>query len=185
MQGKTDFLESQLTSEEIYDGVIVHLYRDTVRLPTGRTSVREVARHPGAVCVLPLDDEGRACMVRQFRYPYACTLLEAPAGKLEPGEAPLDGAKRELSEETGVSAAEWIPLGTYYPAPAASNEVIHLYLARDLTRGSAHPDEDEFLATERVSLAKLLECVMQGELCDGKTQVILLKAALYLQKERA
>lgn len=180
-----DFTETQLSSEEIFNGRIVHLYRDTVRLPNGHTSVREVARHPGAVCVLPLDGDDRACMVRQFRYPYARVLLEAPAGKLDPGESPLTGGMRELSEETGVTAAEWIPLGQFYPAPAASDEVIHLFLARGLSGGACHPDEDEFLASSFEPLGELVDQIMNGDIRDGKTIAIVLKAQRFLEKERA
>lgn len=172
---RMELMERQVGSEELFCGKVVHLYRDVIELPNGRRATREYIRHSGAVCVLPLTDAGEAVMVRQYRYPFARTLLEAPAGKLDPGETPDEAVRRELSEETGAQAREWIYLGEYFPTVAYSDEVIHLYLARGLTFSKMHLDEDEFLSVERVPLETLLELAMSGQLPDGKTQTLVLK----------
>jgi len=163
----------------------VHLLKDTVRLPNGRLATREVMRHPGAVCIVPLTEEGDVIMVRQYRYPFAKVLLEAPAGKLDPGEAPEECARRELSEETGAEAGELEYIGDYYPSVAVLDENIHLYIARKLTFQSAHTDEDEFLHVERIPLLSLVGQVLGGEICDGKTQTAILKTWLLEQNRRA
>ncbi len=176
-----DLLEEPVSSEEIYHGTIVHLFRDTVRLPNGKLATREVMRHPGAVCIVPLTDEGEVVMVRQFRHPFGRVLLEAPAGKLDPNEAPEDCARRELSEETGAEAGELTFIGEYYPSVAVFDENIRLYLARNLTFHNQHTDEDEFLRVERIPLKTLVDQVRSGEICDGKTQTAILKTWLLEQ----
>lgn len=175
-----DLTEKTLTSQEIYDGRVVHLFRDTVRLPDGKESVREVIRHPGAVCVVPVTDEGEVVMVRQFRYPFASVLLEIPAGKMEAGENPLDCAMRELSEETGACAREWTALGVVYPSVAYLDEKIYVYLAHGLTFVQTHTDADEFLQVEKYHLHSVLDMVMEGSVPDGKTQIAILKACRLL-----
>ena len=181
----TGLYEEPLTSEEIYRGKIVHLFRDTVRLPNGRTATREVIRHAGAVCIVPLTEEGEVIMVRQYRYPFSKVLLEAPAGKLDPGETPEECARRELSEETGAEADELEYIGEYYPSVAVLDENIRLFIARKLSFRSAHTDEDEFLHVERIPLKTLVEQVLRGEICDGKTQTAILKTWLLEQKRQA
>ena len=176
-----EFLDSELTevpvsSEEIYHGKIVHLFRDQVRLPNGKLATREVMRHPGAAAVVPLTREGNVILVRQYRYPFAQVMLEIPAGKLDPGEDPLICARRELTEETGYEADEFVSLGVFYPSVAVMDEQIHLYLARGLTFRAANPDADEFLNVERMPLDEAVRRVMSGELCDGKTALGLLMA---------
>lgn len=173
-----DLFEECVSSEEVYNGKIVHLYKDTVRLPNGSLATREVMRHPGAVAVVPIDDAGNVTLVRQFRYPFASSLLEIPAGKLDPNEDPERCARRELSEETGMEAEELVSLGVYYPSVAVFDEVIHLFLARGLTQKNAHPDEDEFLRVETMPLADLVDAVLRGDVPDGKTQTAVLKAWL-------
>ncbi len=182
MEQYTDLTEIPKTSEEIYDGVILHVYKDTVTLPNGKPATREVIRHVGAVGVLPVTEDGRVIIERQFRYPIAQVITEIPAGKLDQKtEDRLSAAKRELREETGITAEEWIDMGVYYPAPAYSDEKITLYLAKGLHYGKQDLDEDEFLNTEAVPLAELVRAVMDGEITDGKTQVAILKAARLLQ----
>ena len=122
--------------------------------------------------------------MRQYRYPFSRTLLEVPAGKLEPGEAPELAAARELSEETGLTAGRLQYLGANFTSPGYSEEVLHIYLARDLHRGAAHLDPGEFLNVERHPLEKLVQMALDGELCDGKTTVALLKTQLLLARER-
>lgn len=177
-----ELFESPVSSEEIYHGVIVHLYKDTVRLPNGKLATREVMRHGGAVCVVPLTENGEVIMVRQYRHPFGRTLLEAPAGKLDPGETPEDCARRELSEETGAVAEELESIGDYYPSVAVLDENIRLYIARKLTFQEQHTDEDEFLRVERIPLRTLVEQVLSGTICDGKTQTAILKTWLIEQK---
>ncbi|NLI54838.1 MAG: NUDIX hydrolase [Clostridiales bacterium] len=171
-----DLTEERVSSEEVYGGKLVHLFRDTARLPNGKLATREVLRLPGAVAVVPLTSEGNVILVRQYRYPFAEVMLEIPAGKLDPGEDPADCARRELSEETGMEAEELVSLGVYYPSVAVLDEKIHLYLARGLTQKESHPDEDEFLRAETLPLNELVERILRGDVPDGKTQAAVLKA---------
>lgn len=174
--------EKKLSSEEIFDGVAIHLFRDEILLPNGNKGVREVIRHPGAVCVIPVTEDGDVIFVNQFRYAFNKVTLEVPAGKLEKGEDPLEAAMRELSEETGLSAKNVVYLGELYTTPALIDEVIHMYLATDLVEGKQHLDEDEFINTLRMPLSEAVQKVMNGEIKDAKTQTILLKAEKYLNK---
>ncbi len=176
------FFEKTLSSETLYAGRVVTLQKDRVELINGGSSVREVVRHAGGVVVLPVDGEGRAWLVRQFRYPVGQELLEVPAGKLEPGEEPETGARRELKEETGLTAGRLIPLGFEYPSPGFCDEKLWLYLALDLTQGEAQPDEDEFLAVEKLPLDELAEAALAGRVPDGKSLALLFMAREYLRR---
>jgi ADP-ribose pyrophosphatase len=178
-----DLREIKTDSQEIFDGVILHVFKDTVKLPNGKSATREVIRHIGAVGVIPITDDGKVIIEKQFRYPLNRIVTEIPAGKLDSfTEDRLSAAKRELEEETGYTAAEWIPLGDYIPTCAYCDERITLYMAKGLQLGQRHLDEDEFLNFEAVPLEKLVEQVMNGTITDGKTQVAILKAARYLEK---
>lgn len=177
-----DFTEKTVSSEEIFQGRVVHLYRDVITLPNGHTSTREVIRHQGAVCVVPVTDAGEVLMVRQFRYPFRRMMLEAPAGKVDPGEDPDAAAVRELSEETGATADELNYVGDFYPSVAYTDEVIRLYIAKGLHFSDMHTDEDEFLQLERIPLGELVELVLSGAIPDGKTQTAILKAWLFEQR---
>lgn len=179
-----DLTEKQLDSEQLYDGKIVKLFRDHVELPNGKIAVREVVRHPGGVIILPIDDGGNVWMVRQFRYPYNRTILEIPAGKLEYGEEPFAAAQRELGEEIGATAGRWTELGKLLPTPGFCDEVQHLYLARDLTFGETHPDEDEFLEQVRIPFGEAFAMAADGRLQDSKTVAALLRAHLLMEEER-
>ena len=172
--------EKKLSSEKIFDGRILHIRRATVELPDGAQSTREVVDHPGGVCVLALDDEGRVLLVRQFRYPYEKVLTEIPAGKLEYGEDPEKAALRELREETGAVPGKFRSLGELYPSPGYCGEIIRLYLAQELTFGETALDEDEFLDVERMPFGELTELVLQGEIRDAKTIAAVLKTKLLL-----
>ena len=173
--------EVKTGSEEIFNGVILHVQRDTVRLPNGNETVREVIRHIGAVCVIPVLENGDVIMERQYRYPLDRVILEIPAGKLDSaGENRLSAIRRELSEETGYTADEWTEIGDFHPAPAYSDEFITMYLARKLRKGDRHLDADEFLDVYTVPLKDLVEDVMAGKISDAKTQVCILKAARIL-----
>ena len=176
MQDFTNLEEITLNSEEIFDGHVVHLFKDTVRLPNGMTGIRETIRHIGAVAIVPMTDDGKVIVERQFRYPMGQVITEIPAGKLDSKtEDRLAAAKRELEEETGIVADEWVELGEYYPAAAYCDEVITMYLTRGLHKGTRNLDEDEFLNIREVPLAELIEEIMDGKIADGKTQVALLK----------
>ena len=183
MEDFKNLAEVQTGSEEIFDGVILHVFKDTVQLPNGNPATRELIRHVGAVGVIPVTEDGKVIVERQFRYPLGRVITEIPAGKLDSfSENRLSAAKRELEEETGYTADEWIDMGDYYPTPAYCDERITLYLARGLHQGQRHLDEDEFLNFEAVPLSQLVEDVMEGRITDGKTQVAVLKAARILQK---
>lgn len=175
--------EEQTASEDIFNGVILHVKRDTVRLPNGNSSTREVIRHIGAVCVVPVTDDGKIIVERQYRYPYDTVITEIPAGKLDSKtEDRLSAAKRELREETGITADEWIDLGGFYPAAAYSDEYITMFMARGLHQGKQELDEDEFLNVIKVPIEELVEDVMSGKIPDSKTQTAILKAARILGK---
>lgn len=175
-----DLTEKTLSSEKIFDGRILHVRRDTIELPDGSKGYREVVDHPGGVCVLALDDENRALLVSQYRYPYEKVLREIPAGKLEYGEDPTQAAIRELKEETGAVAGDFRPLGELYPSPGYCGEIIWMYLARELTFGETHLDKDEFLNLERIPFDQLVEQVLSGEIRDAKTIAAVLKGKLLL-----
>ena len=173
--------EKQVSSEDIFDGVILHVKRDVAALSNGNTAVREVIRHIGAVCVIPVTEDGKVIMERQYRYPLDRVILEIPAGKLDaPDEDRLSAIRRELREETGYSADEWTELGDFHPAPAYSDEYITMYLARGLHKGERDLDEDEFLDVYAIPLSELVQDVMEGRISDAKTQVCILKAARIL-----
>lgn len=179
----SNLTEKKINSTSIYDGIIVKLFKDKVELPNGNEAYREVIRHPGAVCVIPVTNNGEIIFVKQYRYPFADVVLELPAGKLDKGELPLDAAQRELREETGVVSSNIIPLGRFYSTPAIIDEIIYMYLATDLIFGEQDLDEDEFLELERIPLKTAFEMVMEDKIPDGKTQVGILKALKYFEKE--
>lgn len=175
--------EETLTREYRFNGRIINLRTDRVRLPNGAEAGREVVEHPGGVCVAPLTEHNELLFVRQYRYPYEEVVLELPAGKRDKkDEEPLECGKRELKEETGAVAAEYISLGKVYPSPGFCDEVIYLYLAKGLDFGEAQPDEDEFVEVERIPLDRAVEMVMSGEIVDSKTQIAILKTARLLGK---
>lgn len=173
--------EQSLHSEQVYRGVFLDVRRDQVRLPDGATAQREYIVHPGAVMVVPLLDDGRLVVERQWRHPLARVMLEFPAGKLELGEPPLQCAIRELLEETGYRAAEWARAAVLHNAIAYSNEGIEIWFARGLTAGKRQLDAGEFLDVEIASADQLDELARRGELTDAKTLIGL----LWLQNWRA
>ena len=173
--------EETLRSEQVYRGAFLDVRCDQIRLPDGGSAQREYIVHPGAVMVVPLLDDGRLVVERQWRYPLARVMLEFPAGKLEPGEPPLQCAMRELTEETGYRAAEWARAGILHNAIAYSNEGIEVWFARGLTLGERQLDVGEFLDVASASAEELDDLARRGELTDAKTLIGL----LWLQNWRA
>ena len=176
------FGEKTISSSTKFEGRVVDLKVDQVELINGKIATREVVEHPGGVAIVPLDENNNVLMVRQFRYPFKKELLEIPVGKFEKGEDPDECAVRELSEETGCSAGKMISLGKMYSSPGFCSEVLHVYLAMDLSYGKMHLDEDEFLNVERVPLSKLIDMIMANELPDAKSVIGILKTKLYLEE---
>lgn len=176
--------EKTIESELMYDGKIVKLYRDKALLENGSRVTREVIKHPGGVCVVPLTEKGEVIMVKQFRYPTGKVLTEIPAGKLEWKEDHFTCGKRELKEETGCTAEKYDYLGCLLPTPAYDTEVIHMYLARGLTRAEQKLDDDEFLDVMKIPFDKAIEMVINGEITDAKTQLALLKTKALLENEK-
>jgi ADP-ribose pyrophosphatase len=173
-----DYLtETVLETETIYEGRLVRLYRATVRLPNGETSIREIVRHPGAVAMVPLTPQGEVILVQQFRLPSGQIMLEIPAGTLKPGEDPLPAAHRELQEEIGLRPGRLTPLGGEFTAPGYTSEFIHLFLAEDLEPAPLAVDDDEFLETVTLPLDEALQRVESGAIQDGKTITALLLVA--------
>ena len=176
--------EKTLESQLVFDGKVVHLYKDTVSLPNGNTSSREYIKHTGAVCIIPVTDENEVVLERQYRYAVREELIEIPAGKLDsPDEDHEKAALRELREETGYTPSELIDLGMYYGSPALIGERVRLYLARGLARGEQKLDADEFLEIFTLPIEQAVQMVLAGEIPDGKTQAAILRAYLMLKKE--
>ena len=171
-----DFTEATLSSKTVYRGKLLHVLEDEVRLPDGGAARREYIRHPGAAVMVPMPDPQSVVLVRQFRYPLARHLYEVPAGKIDPGEAPLATARRELKEECGFEAGEWRHLTTIHPCIGYSDERMELYLASQLTPVEHAPEQDEFLEVLTVSLAEALRWVKDGRITDVKTIIGLLWA---------
>lgn len=160
--------EPTIETKQIFKGRIISVQVDTVRLPNGGTSTREIVRHPGAVAVLALLGD-RMLVVEQFRKPLERMQVEIPAGKLEPGEDPMEAALRELEEETGYKARSIRHLRTFSTSPGFAEEVIHLYVADDLEASAVHLDEDEFLTCEAITLPEAERYMEEGRIFDAKT----------------
>jgi ADP-ribose pyrophosphatase len=181
-----ELTEEIIGKERKFDGVVIDVEHWQVRLPDGKTSLREIALHKGAAAVIPVDGEGRVAMVRQFRTPVGRVMLEIPAGKLDyVGEDPLDCAKRELREETGLAAGKWRKLVALRTTPGFCNETIHLYMAQQLSQGERELDEDEFLNVEWMPLESIAEKVLSGEIEDAKTISAVMMAWEIYKRERA
>ena len=163
--------ETKVDGQVAYDGHFLKVSRDRVKLPDGKLTQREYIRHPGAVVILALFDDGRVLLERQFRYPNDQVFIEFPAGKIDPGEASLACAKRELEEETGYTATDWHFVCTIHNAIAYSDEHLDLFLARGLTAGDAKLDDGEFLETFTATIPEMLEMVQRGDITDVKTVI--------------
>ena len=170
--------ETRVDSKNAYDGYFLKIQSDTVRLPDGKISTREYIKHPGAVVILPVFDDGAVLLERQFRYPLDQVFIEFPAGKIDQGEDALECAKRELREETGYSATSWDFLCTIHNAIAYSDEHLDIYLARGLEAGERQLDDGEFLETFKASVDEMLTWVKEGKISDVKTVI----GAFWLEK---
>jgi len=180
-----DLTERFVSGELVFDGTLLEVRRDRVRLPDGAEATREYIRHPGAVAIVPLFEDGRVLLERQFRYPHGREFIELPAGKLEPGEPPLATAQRELLEETGHAALEWTRLGVIHTSIAYTDEAIELYLARKLSRqGAPRPDAGEFVETLIVGFDEALAMVREGRITDAKSVLGLLWVDKWVQSSR-
>lgn len=176
--------EKQISRETIYEGHIIRLVKDIALLPNGKVAPREVCLHNGAVAVLPLLDDGRVIVERQFRYPHSRVFLEIPAGKLDtPDEEIVSAAMRELKEETGAVASQLVPLGKMVPSAAILSEVIHIFLARGLSFGERELDEDEFINLELMDFDTLYRMCESGEIEDAKTVVAVMRALPHVKKQ--
>jgi ADP-ribose pyrophosphatase len=175
--GDRHLVETRIASEEIFQGKLLHVRRDTVRLPDDGTATREYIVHPGAVMIVPRLPDGLLLFERQYRYPLARVFVEFPAGKIDPGEEPLATAQRELLEETGYAAARWSYLATLHPLITYSTERIEIYVADDLTHVGAKLDAGEFVETFTAKLDEALAWLDRGEITDAKTMIGLLLLA--------
>lgn len=170
-----------IESNAVYDGCLLHVRHDTVRLPDGNTSVREYITHPGAVAVLALTDSGNLIMERQYRYAAAREFFEIPAGKIDPGETTLFTGQRELLEETGYVATDWLHLTTTYPCIGYGDERIEYYLARGLSLQQRDLEQGEFLEIFELPLSEAMDWIRQGKINDSKTIVGILWLEKYLK----
>jgi ADP-ribose pyrophosphatase len=177
-----DLTEHLISSDTIASGGMLNVKRDQVRLYNGNTTQREYVVHPGAVVVVPILANGNVILERQFRYPLHQVFIELPAGKIDVGEDILITGQRELLEETGYTASEWVKLGHQHPCIGYSNEVIHMYLARGLNAGEHQRDEDESLEVFEAAFEVCIKMIQSGEITDGKTIVALFFAEKFLLK---
>lgn len=179
-----DLSEKILKKTDVLNGRILNVHVDTVELPNGKQSTREIVSHPGGVCICALTNNNELLFVRQFRYAFKDTLLELPAGTLIPGNDPLSEGIRELKEETGAIGYDYMSLGKLYPSPGYCEEIIYLYFCRVKEFGSTNFDEDEFITTEKISIDKALDMVLNGEISDAKSQVAILKTYFLIKNNK-
>ncbi|MEX0649068.1 MAG: NUDIX hydrolase [Balneolaceae bacterium] len=174
-----ELTEYPLHSSHIFDGKLLQVYLDEVKLPDGTTSTREWIKHPGASAVVPVFEDGTIMLLKQFRYPSRKIFLEVPAGKVDPGEDPISTARRELAEESGLSCTHLANVGSFYPAIGYADEIIHVYAAWGLTTEQQNVDDDEFVITSRIPFSQALLMIQTGEISDGKTICSLIKTHLW------
>lgn len=168
------------SSDMRFDGKLIKVTYDVAEV-NGKEAWREVVHHPGATAIVAIDDKGRIVMERQYRYALGRALLEIPAGKLDPNESPLACAKRELAEETGYRAQEWTSLGVIATSPGFCDEMLHLYVAKNLSLGETHWDPDEYVELEYYTLDQILEAIRKEEIKDSKSLAALMLAMPYIQ----
>lgn len=173
-----DIREKEVSRKNIFSGKILKLRVDEILTPDGKTAEREIIEHNGGAGIVAVTNDGKIVLVEQYRRPYDEITLEIPAGKLDGNEDPNFCAERELKEETGYTSKEIMPFGEIYPSPGYTNEIIYLYLAKNLEAGTASPDEDEFLHIKKLPLSEALAMVNSGKIKDSKTVIGILKYAL-------
>ena len=176
-----NLLESKIKSKIMYEGRLIHVKQDEVYLPNGEKGIREYIKHPGAVCCVPILDDGRIVLIRQFRYTIKKEIIEVPAGKIDDDETPIDAAERELEEEIGFKAKNLILLNKIYPAVGFANEEMWIYLTKNLEKSLKKPDEDEFIQIMPVDFENALEMIWSGQIRDAKTIIALLWADRFLK----
>lgn len=174
--------EQQITSETVYKGNIINVNVDTVLLPSGRQTTREVVKHANAVVIVPIDDENNVMLVRQYRYPAEQLLLEAPAGGIEDPESPDDCAQRELQEEVGFASRNLRTLGGFWSAPGFCDEFMYVYLAKDLVPSNLEADDDENIQVEKIPMSRIPQLIRLGEIQDAKTIAALLMVINLFEK---
>ncbi|QQY80630.1 ADP-ribose pyrophosphatase [Keratinibaculum paraultunense] len=175
-----NYEEKTMKSEKIYEGKIVNLRIDTVELPDKKYSKREIVEHPGSVGIIPITDDSHIILVKQFRKPVEQNLLEIPAGKIEINEEPKETAFRELCEETGFVANKLEYLFEFYTSPGFSNEKMYLFVAKELVKREADPDDDEYIEVLKVKIEDSINMILRGEIVDSKTIIGILYAQQYL-----
>ena len=175
--------EEKINSKKVFSGQIVGLYYDNVKLPNGKTATREKVTHPGAVGIVPVTDDNKIILVRQYRYPVEDITIEVPAGKLDMDESPYGCAQRELEEEVGAVNGKLIHLSTFYTTPGFCNEVLHLYLAIDFKRIDNNLDEDEFLEIVELEVEEAINWINDGKIKDSKTIIGILMAKDFINEK--
>ena len=176
--------EQKKHSEKVFTGELLQVFKDEAILPDSSTGRREWIQHPGACAVVPMFGNGDCVLIQQFRYPAQQLFWEVPAGKIDFSEDPLSTAKRELKEETGFRAEQWTYIGHFYPAIGYADEIIHIYLAEELTQGAQNTDKDEFLSIYRVSFKEVLNMIDSGEINDAKTISSIIRVQGFLKKRK-
>lgn len=168
--------EVQKSSRNVYDGKLLNVFVDDVLLPDGSTSTRDWIKHPGASAIVPVFEDGTIMLIKQFRYPSRRTFVEVPAGKIDSGESPESTAKRELTEETGISCKFIEKTGSFFPAIGYADEEIHVFVAWGLTQTDQDVDDDEFVIKHRIPFSKALNLIYSGEIQDAKTICSIIQA---------
>lgn len=178
-----ELIEKTIKSEMKYEGNVINTRVDTVELANGKIATRDVVEHPGGVGVAAITENNELLMVKQFRAGPKKVLLEIPAGKLERGEDPAVCGLRELEEETGYTAKEFLEVAKAYSSPGFTDELLHIYVARGLIKTQTNPDEDEFLEIEKIPISDLKHMIETSEICDAKTIIAILMSEKYLYRE--
>ena len=177
-------LEPTVESKRVYEGRIVNLRVDTVRLPTGRVTTREIAEHGNSVCIVPIDSDGNVLLVRQYRKPAEDTLLEVPAGGMDPGESPKDSALRELQEEIGYTADDLRPLSSFWLAPGWCTEFMYSFIATGLRQAKLAADDDENITVERIPLGDVPMLIQSGQIKDAKSILSLVMTLNLVDRDK-